>query len=105
MHDQLIVYTKLRTGTQSSPEKWPTAELRGPPMSAGWKCGSAAEKEELHEVSTAVTVEESVEVPVIAASSPPSAATMVSSLGKSRRSSMVKWSPFLASESRFSGVN
>lgn len=97
----------IRTGSQSSPAKWPAPEQRGPPMSAGGKCGSVAlattENEELHEVSAAVTGEESAEVPFIAASRAPSTATAVSSLGKSRRSSMAKWSPFLASERRLSG--
>lgn len=79
------------------------------------KLGSQPENEEELQLSTTVTVEESVEFPavvVVVASKGVSAMTASSSLEKSRRSSTMKWSPpppppaaLLSIEWRFSVTN
>ena len=76
------------TGTQSSPENWASVKFRQPTSPEKW--GSLPEKEEL-QLSTTVTVEESVEFPVTVSKNP--SVMMSSSLGKSSKSSTMKWSP------------
>lgn len=91
-------------GTQRSLEKWVSAKF--------WQVISAerpgSQEEELLQQSTTVTVEESVEFPATLSKALASE-TMVSSLEKSKSSSMMKWSPTGAvlesNEWCFSGAN